>query len=281
MKTLQLAATIQIFLAANAFGNTLYTNQAGWLHIVNQTTGSALQQVGSCSCNFSANDLEVRPGTTGFLYGVVNSNSSSSRLTKLNVANGHHELFPVFSDSAIGIAKSFADGIAISPLQPNVAIITGFDSDFLNGSPTAGQHFVWTVDLNSGSVLSAGIPNPSNVGVITYSVDGTTIYGVDENGRLVTLNPTSGLATLIGDPGLSDFIEGLAFRPNDGALFAIDGFTADNLVIINPSNGTLISSLGSLHLGGAHGLAFVIPEPSSALLAASIFALLASRGSRR
>jgi hypothetical protein len=210
------------------------------------------------------------------VYGVVNDNATWGRLAKISTSSGSQNWFPLFSESALGFAAPNGYGIAISPLHPDVAVLTGIDAGF-QSSPTAGQYYVWTVDLNTGAVLSAGIPNPARVGVITYSLDGSTLFGADGGGRLVTLDPTTGAATLVGDPGLSDFIEGLAFRPSDGALFAIDGGTHDTTVILNPTNGSLVSTFGSIHLAGAHGLAFTVPEPSTILLAVGGIAAIPRR----
>ena len=68
--------------------------------------------------------------------------------------------------------------------------------------------------------------------------------------------------TLVGDPGLTDFVTGLAFRPADGVLFAIDGLRRDRLVILNPLNGALVADVGPLGILGPEGLAFV-PEPAT------------------
>ena len=156
-----------------------------------------------------------------------------------------------------------------------MAVVTGFDADFdiqhnfQNPSPTAGHGFVWTVDVNTGSVLTQGIPTSEPIGPITYSLDGTTLYGATlSTGQIVTLNPATGASSLVGSPGLSNFITGLAFRPSDGTLFAIDGGTDDTTVILNPNTGSVVTKLGSIVFGGAHGLAFsaAVPEPTTATL---------------
>lgn len=237
--------------------SVLYTSGGNWLHTVNQITG-AVDLIDSCSCNYSVSDLSSRPGEHDYVYGVTNFNTA--RLTRINIHNGHRTLFPVFDHLFA------ATGIAISRLNPDVAVVAGF----VTGLPTPDNRFLWKVDLATGALIGEEVPLSGNgISKITYSLDGAKLYATDADGRLLTLDTDTGISTVIGDPGLTDFIEGLAFRPEDGALFAIDGGTADNLVIIDPSTGSLISTLGSLRWGGAHGLAFVIPEPGSLILFAT------------
>jgi hypothetical protein len=201
-------------------------------------------------------------------------------MVKLDAATGLHHAFPPFNTSAIGVTEAFASGIAISRLQPNVAIVTGFESaGFPN--PPFGNRFVWKVNLDTGSVLGAGVPMAERISSITYSLDGKVLYGTDDGGgRLLTLDPDIGESTVIGDPGLTNFIEGLAFRPGDGALVALDGGSADDIVILNPLDGSLIERVGDLHRGGAHGLAFSIPEPASLFLSVTAFATIATLRNR-
>lgn len=247
--------------------NVLYTTSASWLRVVNQSNGSTVWPGKSCNCSESTEAIAWRPGDSGHLYGVINSRVASARLARIDVRTGHYDLYPIFDSSSLGMSKAFADGIAVSSANPDVAVVTGFDSDVT--SSTYAEHFVWTIDLNGGSVLTSGVLMSAKVGVITFTLDGTRVFGADENGRLVTLDPDTGMSQVIGDPGLSDYIEGLSFRPSDGMLFAIDGYTADNLVILDPLNGSLVATLGSLHVGGAHGLAFLVPEPATVFLLAA------------
>jgi hypothetical protein len=134
-------------------------------------------------------------------------------------------------------------------------VISGFSIN------SANHYYLWKVDVETGSVLGTAIPTTAWLNQLAYSLDGLVLYGVD-NGQLVTVDTDTGVTTLVGDPGLSPFIEGLAFRPSDGELFAIDAYDQDRLVRLDPVNGGLLEVIGGLGVSGPYGLAFINLIPS-------------------
>jgi hypothetical protein len=279
--TLILAATAAAVVPAcgclAASPAALYTRNSSALYSLNPSNGNA-SLIGFSNQNESVEDLTSRAAEQDILYGAENQGNLNPgvKLVKINRHTGAQLDGPLFDESALGFPGPFATGIAISPANPAVAIVTGFDAagPFLfpsSPSPTYGQQFIWKIDVATGIVISPGVET-QRIGPLTFNRDGSLLYSVDSDGRLVTVDPNSGAITLIGDPGLTNFIEGLAFRPNDGRLFAIDGGTSDDLVVLDPATGAFVGKVGDLTLGGAHGLAFNLPEPSAIIL----FALVSS-----
>ena len=98
MKTLYLSAITAVLMVRVAAGQILYTTDGGYLSTVNQATGSGVNNLLSCGCNRSENDITSRPGVSGFLYGVSeNSPSPGSVLDRISISSGHRDFFPSFS----------------------------------------------------------------------------------------------------------------------------------------------------------------------------------------
>ncbi len=187
----------------------------------------------------------------------VFGDSPQSRLARIDTQSGAATLLPFFDVGVLGSPGPVSTAIAISPLEPSVATVMAFEFD------APGDRLLFKVSLDNGAVLGPALvlPERKAINAITYSPDGLTLYATDPDGALATLNTTTGVLTRIGDPaGVSNFVTGLAFRPEDGALFAIDAGFNDRLVQLDPSTGALIEGLGRLGIGGPSGLAFAETE---------------------
>jgi hypothetical protein len=179
--------------------------------------------------------------------------SPQSRLARIDTQLGTATLLPFFDVDILGSPGPVSTAIAISPLEPGVATVMAFEFD------APGDRLLFKVSLDTGEVLGPALvlPERKAINAITYSPDGLTLYATDPDGALATLNPTTGVLTRIGDPaGVSSFVTGLAFRPEDGALFAIDAGFNDRLVQLDPSTGALVAALERLGINGPSGLAF-------------------------
>ncbi len=287
------AVVLTATLLCSAFGadsradSTLYlADTIGNLRTVNQSTGFSTPVSGDPS-RVSFNGLTPRPGDDLFLYGVHNT-ATASALVKVNRLTAETTTLPFFSEGTIGFPEPFSTAIAISPLDPNVAVVTGFNGD--RDSPNRGEEFIWHVDVDSGVALGPGVPTTPLI-ALTYDLEGTTLFGAEMTGflsvdsaQLVTVDASTGTTTPIGNPGLSRSIQGLAFRPEDGVLFAIDAEASDNLVTLDANTGALISVVGNLGVRGPEGLAFLreIPEPTAlGMLAASAACICTCRFRRQ
>jgi hypothetical protein len=245
------AAIIALVEAAARPGdfNLYMTENGGTLRRVDQATG-ATTVVGNLGIN-SIDGLSNRPGDTTSIYGVYYLPLGPSGLARINLRTGEATPFPVFDGSILGISNSLATAVAISPAAPNIAVVAGSDIN------NANHFYIWKVDVDTGLVLGAAVPTTDWLLDLTYSLDGSVLYGTNDNGQLVTVNSDTGVVTLVGDPRLSDFIEGLAFRPSDGELFAIDAFDRDRLVRLDPTNGNVLEVIGELGVVGPYGLVFI------------------------
>lgn len=238
---------------------TLYMGEVpGALHKVNKATGGTTL-VGSHGTGGSATGLTGRASEPGVFYGMqaTSGAGSNSRLLRIDIGSGSATPFGLLDEAVLGFPQPFATAIAISPAAPDVAIVAGFNADF--DDPHAGDDFIWEVDVATGKALGAAVPT-LGIHALTYSPDGSTLYGT-VGSSLVKVNPYTGLTGTIGDTGLSDFLEGLAFDPTTGALYAIDAFFTDKLVILDPNDGSVVTTVGPLGLVGPTGLAFEVPIP--------------------
>ena len=105
------------------------------------------------------------------------------------------------------------------------------------GSAYSGSGGLATLYLISPTTGAATLivpigPSFPQVGALAFGPDGK-LYGVGFTGEtsvLLTINTTTGAGTLVGDTGISDHFQDIAFRPSDGTLF---GYAAGNIYTIN------------------------------------------------
>ncbi|MDC0937269.1 PEP-CTERM sorting domain-containing protein, partial [Pirellulales bacterium] len=268
---------------ANGLFTTNIDPAARTLHQVDLSTGGAAAVRPDAPLTAGSwSGLSSLPGDGRFVYAVHNpriptfDSTQTSRLAKIRISDGQPTLLPLLDPAAAGLDELFSTSVAISPLNPTVAMVSGFDR--------FGPKVLFQADLATGAVIAGSaveLPNDRRLSALTYAPDGATLYGTDSEGLLVTVDPATGNTTTIGDPGLSDFLTGLAFRPADGALFAIEGLSHDRLLILDPVDGSVSSIVGPLRIRGPEGLAFVVPEPTGMWLVASAAISFAVRRRRQ
>lgn len=208
----------------------------------------------------SWNGLSAHPTDSSVIYAVNNprpltlDDPQFSRLSRIDLETGTATPFPLFDGTELGSAEIFSSALAISPLEPDVAVVVGSDTEF------PPNPFIWKVNLADGSIAETVRPlnNVRRLEAITFSADGSRLLGTDEAGRLVSLDEENAEVSVIGDPNLSSFLTGLAFDPGDeNVLYAIEGGRVDRLITLDPSNGEVLSFFRTLGNAGPEGLAFV------------------------
>lgn len=238
---------------------TLYTlDVGGVLFEVDQATGATTEVIADLGPT-SWSGLSASVSEDGILYAIQNprpavfEDPQFSRLSRIDVANQSAELFPLFDSQILGVAELFAMGIAISPLLPDTAIVVGNDREI------PPNPYIWEVNLMDGSVREAAreLSGVRRIESLTYSPDGSTLYGTNQDGALITVDVANASVSTVGDPGITNFVTGLAFHPTSGDLFAIDGLSQDRLVTLDATNGAFGESRGSLGIKGPDGLAFL------------------------
>jgi hypothetical protein len=153
----------------------------------------------------------------------------------------------------------------------------------MDGAPAAA---LYEIDPQTAAVTQVGSARTANIGGLGADLAGN-LYGTNEpTGEIFKLDKTTGAATLVATlPGLR--ISDLAFRPEDGQLFAItQGNTVPNpnsLYVIDANwNATRVGPLDPANSGLAmNGLAFgpgiFVPEPATLLLMVVVGGALLSR----
>ncbi len=254
---------------ANAELVGLSSTNPGVLYRIDQATGAATTIVSLQSTGASFTGIDF---LNGELYGtdlypdyyyLGKINLSTGAVTYVNNQSGSANWHGLAADDAndllysIDINDSFK--LKSTDLAGNVAAIgtgTGIDGRGMAFDPNTGTLYATTCDAN---------------------------YGLS----LYTVNTSTGLSSLVGSMGITNYYVGLAYDPILQILYANTGAmgSADDGKLFTVSTSTGAASLVGLNIPGAQpnidGLAWV-PEPSvfAMLAAASIPALLRRRRRR-
>jgi len=149
----------------------------------------------------------------------------ASNLLVLNPANGA-------VSSIVGPIGFAVTGMAI---DPNTGTLYGATT---LQDPIAPGHLI-RIDRTTGVGTVVGDLRPDNEGVadLTFRGDGTLFGWLEPSSDdLVTINTTTGRATIVGNSGLNTAGSGLAFSPT-GTLFFAGARANDALRTVNPSTG--------------------------------------------
>jgi hypothetical protein len=179
---------------------------------------------------------------TGSLYAITGAGEDStadypSTLYILNPATGA----VVSTVGATGF--NHVTGLAF---HPSTGVLYGVTSD--GSSPSQ----LITIDPFSGVGTAVGATGLSSVPDITFSPGGV-LYAWTENGDdLATIDLTSGVGTVLGDSGIGTARTGLEFD-SGGTLYMKNSNT---IYVLNPADGTQISSVALSPTGPQNALAF-------------------------
>lgn len=240
------------------------------IQIVDQQTGAATLVVPLPSGpGISWGGLAHRPGDDSSLYTIQHVTTSlnpgilvRTAIYRVDLATGATTEVFDFDSAGLAPPNSIMTTLAIDPVVPNRAVVS------VNTSlPGPIDDAVFTIDLDTGAVTSPLAfldPNLHVVLSMTFSLDGSTLLAGTTD-EFMTLDPLTGVATNVNPMPFEIDIAGLAFRPSDGALFGIHAYNTDALVLLDPSNGNLLETIGPTGLPGPTNITFA-PEPSTALL---------------
>jgi len=243
------AAVFSVPASAALIG--LSSESPGVLYSIDPATGAATQIV-TITAAPSFTGLEVLNGTiyatdvynSGYTFGTINP--VTGNYTPLNTQGG--------SNNWHGLAASVAANLLYSvDLDNNNSLV----------SVTPDGSTVTTIGGGTG----AGIRG------LAYDDANGILYGVDIS-NLYTINTATGVATLVGPTGLSDFLPGLAYDPVAQILYLNIGGGGSDLVglyTLNIATGaaTFVGANGTVSIDGLAYLAdSAVPEPATMALAA-------------
>lgn len=144
-------------------------------------------------------------------------------------------------------------GWAVAAAPARGQIVVGQAELYGVNSGDGGQ-FLAKINKLTGKVTIIGTTGITIDG-LAFSPAGELFAADNSNRRLVTLNPLTGaIDRVIGSYGVLVTVEGLAFRPTDGALFAID-VSNSKLARLDLSTGAL-TYIGILGVNSMAGLTF-------------------------
>ncbi len=165
--------------------------------------------------------------------------------------------FTTQSGTLVSIVADLGTAVTIAPITgvtPGQIIVgMGFDLSsatmYLVGSnlgiPPSTQ--LYTLDIGTGAATLIGdITNAPGIFAIAVNCDGE-IYGFDSaGGNLVSIDPTTGAATIVGSLGVSSiFAQDADFDPETGMLYwtIFNGASGElRSVDVNTGNSTLITT---------------------------------------
>lgn len=218
------------------------TTSTSHLYLIDPVTGvtTAIGDTG-----FSINGLDYYNGT---LYAIDGAGGS---LLSLNTTTGAATVIAPLS----GVGFTRPTGLTI---HSSGAAYTWID-------PSSDD--LATLDLNTGAwsiVGDAGIGTAEH----GYAFIGNTLYLVNFDGSVYTVDTTTGAATILGGIGVSAHHGDV--NPDNGLYYGLDGLGGtDDMYLVNLTAPSL-SGLVTLDRNIMHALAFVdgsvVPEPGSLTL---------------
>jgi hypothetical protein len=221
------------------------------------------------------------------LLSLVPSQSFAASI--LYAGLGGHSNGDSTNDGSLGIVDQTTGVVTIVGHPAGVSRITGlvfdplgnlFGTTLLGGGfppppPPVSTSNLVRVNPTTGALISSTPITASGVGIsiadLAIQPGTNAIYGIrgpqdqaSDQGLLYTINPTTGVATLVGNTG--DFFGSIAFAPN-GTLYmsAADLDANDNLINVglkklNPATAATLSFVATNDFFGALG---VRPEDSA------------------
>jgi hypothetical protein len=173
------------------------------LIVLNRSNGALISSTpiikGAGGPALSIADLAVQPGSN-IMYGVTNPDGAAGgpgELYSINPATGVATL--------IGNTGFFFNSIAFAPDGTLYASVGNLD---FNTGMTINKALA-VINAASGAVISS-VPTTDFFGALAVRSDGKIFGGTGDQHQLYTINPTTGVETLIGDTGTT-FVGDLAF----------------------------------------------------------------------
>jgi uncharacterized protein (TIGR03118 family) len=182
---------------------------------------------GSGGPAISIADLAVQPGTDK-LFGVRSANDGNNGFGKLYTINKTTGVATLVGDTQV-----FFGSIAFAP--NGTLYEAAADLNFMTGDVINLR--IMTVNPNNGAILTS-VPTSQLFGALgVRPTDGVVFGGNGDAHQIYTINPTTGVVTLVGDTG-QNFVGDIAFSPVVNA--GINNYRQTNLVSDIPGVGQIL-----------------------------------------
>ena len=238
------------------------------LLILNPATGGITSNIGTImdgAVGISISDLSVQPGTDT-LYGVrgpQDGNDGQGFLYTINKTTGAATL--------VGNTNAFFASIAFAP--NGTLYESAADLDFMTG--TLVNIIIMSINPSNGATI-ASVPTSQFFGALgVRSSDGVLFSGNGDFHQIFTINPTTGVATLVGDTG-QNFVGDIAFAPivaparpwtSAGSTPAVDEDSSSKVALSNFVVGFLAGQTGTItvryNITAATGISAFCPASQS------------------
>jgi hypothetical protein len=267
------ATAVLAFSAAIAQASTLYAingdgsiNGVNDVYTIDQSTGAG---------TFLGNS-----GLTGsFLADLASNHTNTLWATDEN--NAH--LVTIDPTTGAGtVVGTFDSPTTIDSLAYNAAGITSPVGLYGNTTQITGatDDELYSVNPLTAATTPIGLIGFDDVYALAFDNNGN-LFGLDVDGQLLSINPTTGAGTFVANLDLPDLFYGFAARPEDNTMFVIADDvvgTGGDIYTLNTTNGDL-TDVGPSGMSAGVGLAFIaVPEPTSlGLMALGTLALFNRR----
>jgi hypothetical protein len=224
--TLAIALTAMAFFPSASFAQVFVyaTSTSGTLSSVDLTSGTATT-IGSTGTNF-LEGLAIAPSgilyatdTSGSLY-TLNTSTGAATLVG-TTALGNVEALDFVGSALVGLSFTATTPTLFS-LNTATAAVTNLVTltSSLSGSPRAlaaydsntayvaadasGGANLYTVNMTTGAVtlvgLMSGVGSSGQFAAMDFAANGN-LYGLDNNGAIWSINPSTAAVTLLGNTG--------------------------------------------------------------------------------
>lgn len=248
---------VQLY-GVNPFGGDAVTS--GGLYSINQTTGEYTSVVSITeSGDFKetiAMALDTTDNKTVYVVFEADGTSDTRTLGTMDLNSGVITAVGLLSDKVAGIAfdangelygltgNGGTDSSTLFSIDKATAVMTNlvamdgsnddgealgfnFDDGLMYRSSGNPTNEMTSINLNTLAIITLPVTSTDDIGEgvsLLYDIDTGLFLGSDRDEQLTTLNPSTGVESVIGSDAGGNYLRGFMFFPSKQDLIFYDGF---------------------------------------------------------